>query len=650
MTHRRPEVVAGLVVGAVLLTAYVSTLAPDVTFWDSGEFIAAARHFGIPHPPGTPLFVAALNAFARLWFFLPFAVRTNLFSAVCTAAAAGLSCAFVARVSRDWMTGAAAALIAGTMSTVWQNANETEVYAAALLLSIGSLVAADWTGRTGSRRGAILTAYLLALTVPLHLSALVAAPAAIYLATRSGEDEFTDWSLLLILGGAAVLAAGAGLASWPIATVAVVLMYAGAFIRGPRSRSEAVRVALAIGLAVVVAVSATLILLVRARFDPAINQANPSTLAQMAYAISRRQYEVAGMWPRQVPVWLQLANWFEYADWQFALSLAPEAVPSVGRILVTLAFAALGIVGCVAHRASDRRTWRAILVLFLSGSVGVIAYVNFKAGASFAWSILSDPAKHEARDRDYFFVLGFWAWGLWAGIGAAAVARRFFRSRGAALAFAAVPLVLNWDPCRRNERPESELPRMVGRALLEPLPPRAVLFVAGDNDTYPLWFLQQVDSLRTDVTIVTIPLLGAPWYRDEMRRRWRLETGERRDVHDFLAEMARSARTAGRPVAVALTVPKGDRDALGRGWEIEGLVAVQQTARHMSNQELGIDAGATRRWAQTLREWRGGRAAHPATDPVSEHFLALLDCPNWALSRASQIGPPASLDSLCNLR
>ena len=88
------------IAGALLLVVYVATLAPDVTFWDAGEFIASAKSLGIPHPPGTPLFILLLADWARLFPFLPYAVACNLFSALCTATTGVLSVALIARGPR----------------------------------------------------------------------------------------------------------------------------------------------------------------------------------------------------------------------------------------------------------------------------------------------------------------------------------------------------------------------------------------------------------------------------------------------------------------------------------------------------------------------------------------------------------------------
>jgi len=73
---------AAAAVTLAVLAGYGLTLAPTVTFWDAGEFIAAAHSLGIPHPPGTPLYIFLLNVWARVVPFATFAVATNLFSAL----------------------------------------------------------------------------------------------------------------------------------------------------------------------------------------------------------------------------------------------------------------------------------------------------------------------------------------------------------------------------------------------------------------------------------------------------------------------------------------------------------------------------------------------------------------------------------------
>ena len=177
--------------GATLLVVYVATLAPGVTFWDAGELLAASHSLGIPHPPGTPLYVALAHVWAgALGGAIGFARATNLLSAASTALAGAGTAWLIARCvgGRDggWV-GVLAALSAGTMFSAWINATETEVYAVAVLHAVAMLVTAALAGEgTTARheRWMLLTAYLMALAPAVHLSALVAAPAAIALAAR----------------------------------------------------------------------------------------------------------------------------------------------------------------------------------------------------------------------------------------------------------------------------------------------------------------------------------------------------------------------------------------------------------------------------------------------------------------------------------
>ena len=129
-----------------------TTLAPGVTMWDAGELIAAIHTFGIPHQPGTPLYVMLARAWALALPFAPVALATNLFSAVCTAAAGGALAAFLARATGSRAMALAGALCAGGMFTVWSSATETEVYASVLLLVMLTLLAAERAGRTGDAR------------------------------------------------------------------------------------------------------------------------------------------------------------------------------------------------------------------------------------------------------------------------------------------------------------------------------------------------------------------------------------------------------------------------------------------------------------------------------------------------------------------
>jgi hypothetical protein len=195
--------------------------------------------------------------------------------------------------------------------------------------------------------------------------------------------------------------------------------------------------------------------------------------------------------------------------------------------------------------------------------------------------------------------------------------------------------------------PDAALPRAVAAALLEPLPPRSVLFVAGDNDTYPLWYAQQVEHMRPDVTTITLPLLGAGWYVDELRRRYGLVGPE----PERLAAMARGE---GRPVAVAITVEQPDREHLAINWTLLGHVMLDPYSLEPSKQHLrviSIDTSAVRRAVRRVDSLlHGAGRVRPSTDPVNEYFSDVLTCPRKVLDPKAANVQLASLDSLCNLR
>jgi hypothetical protein len=528
-TPRRPG--AELLAGIVIVVVYAATMARTVTKWDSGELLAAVHTLGIPHPPGTPLYVLVARAFSMLPLPGPWATRVNLLSAVTAAAAVTLLGMLIRVWTGDRVAGVAAVLCAGATSTLWLTATEAEVYAPALLLGVCLLWVA---ARAPLRdcRGFALPVFLAVLGWSLHPLALVTVPAAALLLVERGRglrQARNDDRVTHTLSGSRCM----GL----------------------------------IVLAALFGASAVLYLIIRAQHDPAINQGNPATASALWDVLTRAQYAPAGFWPRQAPLWLQIGNWFEYADWQFAQGLDSAPPPSWRRTPISIVFAALGVVGFVAHARIDRRSWRVLTLAFVCATLGIIVYANLKTGPSYGSGFLPPGAAHEARERDYFFTASFVIWGAWAGLGAVVVGRtlahRVLVRRDqiahraavtAGVALAAIPLLLNYPFVRSKRAVGSEVIRAQSVSMLAPLPSGAVFMAIGDNDTYPLWYLQRVERVRTDVTVVTVPLLAAPWYRAELARRYQLLTGPgtaHRGNAATAGLICDRAKALGRPVALS---------------------------------------------------------------------------------------------------
>lgn len=194
----------------------------------------------------------------------------------------------------------------------------------------------------------------------------------------------------------------------------------------------------------------------------------------------------------------------------------------------------------------------------------------------------------------------------------------------------------------------------MARDFLAGAPSRALLFTGGDNDSYPLWYAQQVEGMRPDVALVTLSLLPAAWYQREVARRTGLVL-EREPVpgahwqhEEIAARLASAARRTGRPVAATLTVTAAERALLGSGWRLEGIVFRAHAAPTGRIEPASIDGGLAVSWARRAPPWPMRSAA--LVDDVAAGMLALLACPRLGVAWT---GDPAQRDSLevkCNLR
>ena len=216
---------------------------------------------------------------------------------------------------------------------------------------------------------------------------------------------------------------------------------------------------------------------------------------------------------------IQLADYIVYFTWQWAKSVALWV-----QVAVTLIFVALGLRGSLGQRRVDRAAWWLLLSLFLVTGLGLVIYMNFKPGFGRWFDGYPSGGAHEVRERDYFFVVSFIVWGIWAGMGLVVLVRALLDRTGiarrlapATLLLAAVPLVLNWSPASRRHGPDARLAADFAYDLLNTVPPYGILFTYGDNDTFPLWWAQEVAGIRQDVTVVCLALANTDWYMRQLR-------------------------------------------------------------------------------------------------------------------------------------
>jgi hypothetical protein len=150
--------------------------------------------------------------------------------------------------------------------------------------------------------------------------------------------------------------------------------------------------------------------------------------------------------------------------------------------------------------------------------------MNFRPGFARWFDTYPSANAHEVRERDYFFVVSFIVWGIWAGMGLVLLARTLLSRWSTARPFAPavflialVPLSLNWSAASRRHGPDARLAADFAYDLLNTVPPYGILFTYGDNDTFPLWWAQEVAGVRQDVTVICLALANTDWYMRQLR-------------------------------------------------------------------------------------------------------------------------------------
>ncbi len=498
----RPSYRAAALAGVVILVLYLVTLAPSTAMWDTSEYIAAAYVLGMPHPPGNPLFVLLGRVFAILPIAPNVAMRINVLAAVTSAASAAMWFLVTERILVSWLPrrwqritgGALGALIGATAFTVWnQSVANEKVYTVALLgLAIISWLTVRWSDAPDgpvADRTLVLIGYLLGLGYANHMMGLLAAPAVAVAVLVRRPTTILRWKLIVAMAGAGLLGASV-FAIQPI----------------------------------------------RAGFHPAINEGDPTTWHAFWYNLTRGQYQKPSVLDRQAPFAAQIGMYWWYFRWQWLRDMT--GAHAVWQNVLAVFYLLLGVLGGYVHWRRDRRSFWYVATFMFTLTIALVTYLNFKYGYSQAMSLGGNmPA--EVRDRDYFFIVSFSAWGVWAALGLMLVWKTvagLFGSRAETLGservtvplagswtaaswvllVAVVPLIGNWTAASRAGQTAT---RDFAHDLLESVEPYGILVTVGDNDTFPLWYAQEVEGIRNDVLVVNTSLLQTDWYARQMVER-----------------------------------------------------------------------------------------------------------------------------------
>ncbi len=173
----------------------------------------------------------------------------------------------------------------------------------------------------------------------------------------------------------------------------------------------------------------------------------------------------------------------------------------------------LGIIGLIYQMRSDRKNFIVIALLFLMTGLAIVVYLN--------------QHSPQPRERDYAYAASFYAFSIWIGLGVYTlfeILKNKIDPKLAAIGVTGISLLLvpvimakeGWDDHDRSGRYTA---LAMANNYLNSCAPNAILFTNGDNDTFPLWYAQEVEGIRTDIRVINLSLLNTEWYIEQMKRK-----------------------------------------------------------------------------------------------------------------------------------
>jgi len=615
--NNKEKVILALLTFLLSWIVYMDTLAPTVSFWDCGEFIATSYTLGVPHPPGSPLYLLIGRFFTMLPIGNDIAYRVNLISPIVSSFSVMFLFLIIVQLLKSWgrpvkplqkiaVYGGAfiGAMTFAFTDSHWFNAVEAEVYAfSTFLTAIVVWLILFWEQRSdkpGHERYLLLIAYIIGLATGIHLLNLLAIFfVALIIYFKRTEIPSIGWLIADIIIGVAgvsliflfwraivgssfsaqsVLTVGSFLGIYlylyyhtkserykehsknvlmAITASAAFLVIYGGVIRGIPKIADSFGVGMVVvtvliiflatawvirkkhHIASLVLMSLVLIIVgyssyatifIRSSQNPTIDENDPETTHQAVAYMEREQYgrreftdifNRAKWKPETKHLYKNSLDFFwnyqikkmyiRYFNWQFIGRKGANVDPF--QFLLPFPFL-VGLYGLLVHFNKDKKKALSVLVIFLFTGLMIVLYLN-----------QDDP---QPRERDYSYVGSFFAFSVWIGIGASALIghltelkNKNFRKPLTYLVTIVLLIALPINVLTANYHEHSRKGNYVASDyaynLLQSCEPNGIIFTNGDNDTFPLWYAQEVENVRKDVRVVNLSLLNTPWYIKQLR-------------------------------------------------------------------------------------------------------------------------------------
>ena len=305
--------------------------------------------------------------------------------------------------------------------------------------------------------------------------------------------------------------------------IMLAIAFLGAILFAVYQRNRITFVVLTSLLLIIIGASTFPSVYFRSKLNPAIDENDPENLENLVNYINREQYGDWSYVERRAPLWEYQVKkmYLRYFFWQY---LGKGVIKgNDGFLAETISLNGLwgipfliGLFGLIHHFFKDHRRALMVLILFVMTGLAIVLYLN-----------QPDP---QPRERDYVYLGSYFAFALWIGIGVAGmleslveIFQKNISLRKIALTVATgslvflIPIKMLAFNYPTHDRSGNYVAFDYSYNLLQSCEKDAILFTNGDNDTFPLWFLQYVYKIRTDVRVVNLSLLNTHWYIKQLR-------------------------------------------------------------------------------------------------------------------------------------